>query len=210
MTELRFTLVGDGPTDAVLLHPLKWLLMEKTGRAIEGTWAELRLLPRPVSGLSERIAAAVELFPCDLLFVHRDSEREPREHRITEIREAMERQSRDPFDKLPYVCVVPIRMTEAWLLFDETAIRRAAGNPHGTVPLDLPPIARVEDLPDPKEKLHDALKLATEKPERRIRRFRMFQAVQRVAELIDDYGALRSLSAFQALEDKLVSVLDGM
>ena len=28
-------------------------------------------------GLSERIRAAVELYPCDLLFIHRDAEGEP-------------------------------------------------------------------------------------------------------------------------------------
>ena len=31
----------------------------------------------------------------------------------------------------PAICVIPVRMQEAWLLFDEIAIRHAAGNPHG-------------------------------------------------------------------------------
>ena len=32
--------------------------------------------------------------------------------------------------------IVPVRMTEAWLLLDESAIRRVAGRPHGDEPLD--------------------------------------------------------------------------
>ena len=30
-----------------------------------------------------------------------------------------------------WASVIPVRMREAWLLFDETAIRKAAGNPSG-------------------------------------------------------------------------------
>jgi hypothetical protein len=34
--------------------------------------------------------------------------------------------------------VVPVRMTKAWLTVDEAAIRKAARNPLGTAPLELP------------------------------------------------------------------------
>jgi hypothetical protein len=37
-----------------------------------------------------------------------------------------------------HIPVVPVRMTEAWLLADEFAIRSAPGNPNGTQSLDLP------------------------------------------------------------------------
>lgn len=208
MKPLRFTLVADGPTDAVLLHPLRWLL-EANGvnRPIESTWADLRSLPKPVARLEEKINTAMELYPCNLLFVHRDAEREPRAHRTTEIKVAIRRISADLFSHCPHVCVVPVRMTEAWLLFDEPAIRQAAGNPRGTTPLGLPDVSRVENLPDPKEILHEALRHATEKPPRRLRRFRVSQAVQRLGELIQDYSPLRSVGAFQALEQELTTAL---
>jgi len=208
MSALRFTLVSDGPSDAALLHPLRWLLYANgMDRPIEASWADLRAFPKPIGALDHKIRAALELYPCDLLFVHRDAEREPRPKRVEEIRSAVQRISADFFAGRPYVCVVPVRMTEAWLLFDETAIRQAAGNPRGTTPLCLPPLTRVEDLPDPKAVLNEALLRATDKPARRLRKFRTGQAVQRLAELIQDYGPLRNLTAFRTLEQELKAVL---
>ncbi|HXT41312.1 MAG TPA: hypothetical protein VN887_14985, partial [Candidatus Angelobacter sp.] len=177
---MRFTLVSDGPSDAALLHPLKWLLQANgVNQPIEPAWADLRSFPKPFPSLELKIRTAVELFPCELLFVHRDAEREPRENRVNEIRSAIQRISADFFAERPYACVVPVRMTEAWLLFDEAAIRHAAGNPNGTTPLNLPSVSRVEDLPDPKAVLNEALLQATDKPTRRLKKFRTGLAVQR-------------------------------
>ena len=71
----------------------------------------------------------------------------------------------------------------------------------------LPSLARVEDLPDPKAVLNEALLRATDKPARRLRKFRTGQAVQRLAELIQDYSPLRSATAFRTLEEELRTVL---
>ncbi len=105
-----------------------------------------------------------------------------------------------------FVPVVPVRMTEAWLLIDEGAIRRAASNPNGTQELELPAIARLEDLSDPKTALHDMLLKASEKRGRRLDQFRkrIPSAVHRVAELITDFRPLRQLDAFRAFEAALV------
>jgi hypothetical protein len=151
MSALRFTLVSEGSSDAALLHPLRWLLQANgVNRPIESNWADLRAFPKPISRLEHKIKAALELYPCDLLFVHRDADREPRATRVEEIRSAVQRISSDFFADRPYVCVVPVRMTEAWLLFDEKAIRQAAGNPRSATPLCLPLVSNVEDMPDPK------------------------------------------------------------
>jgi hypothetical protein len=176
-------------------------------RPIESTWADLRAFPKPINGLEHKIRAALELYPCDLLFVHRDADREPRATRVEEIRSAVQRISTDFFAGRPYVCVVPVRMTEAWLLFDEAAIRQAAGNPRSATPLGLPLPKKVEDLPDPKSVLNEALLRATDKPVRRLRKFRTGQAVQRLAELIQDYSPLRHAAAFQTLEQEIQAVL---
>ena len=208
MNTLRFTLVTDGTTDAALIYPLRWLLVEnRVQRPIEPAWADLRALPEPPTGLESRIAAAVSLYPCDLLFVHRDAEREPRERRLEEIRHAIQKVSADLFSGRPYVCVVPVRMTEAWLLFDERAIRGAAGNPNGSVPLALPPVSKVEGLPDPKETLHDLLIKATDKTARRLKNFAVGQAIHRLVELIEDFSPLRSAPAFSTLEAELREVI---
>jgi len=200
--------MADGPTDAVLLYLLRWLLIQNgVVRPIEPAWADLRQLPRPPTGLERKVEAALDLYPCDLLFIHRDAEKQPREDRISEIQQAVRRLSSDLFTSKPYACVVPIRMTEAWFLFDELSIRRAAGNPAGGGILSLPPLSKTEALPDPKQVLHDLLRAATELPFRRLKKFSTAQACYRLAELIDDFSPLRRLSAFASLETDVQSII---
>lgn len=196
--ELRFTLVADGTSDRALVPVLEWLLHTTLpGCAIQSEWADFRRLPQPPSGLAERIAMAVDLFPCDLLFVHRDAETATRRKRVAEIQEAR------AGIEVPAVCVVPVRMTEAWLLFDEAAIRRASGNPNGTIPLKLPPLKTIEQLADPKDALHGLLRQACELTGRRLKDFSVTSAAVRVASIIENFTLLRRLSAFRELEEEL-------
>src|SRR4051812_26771422 len=85
MSALRFTLVSDGSSDRALLPILRWLLIHRDIRApIVEQWADLRRLRRPPVGLTARIETALDLYPCDLLFIHRDAETAPREQRVAE------------------------------------------------------------------------------------------------------------------------------
>ncbi len=99
-------------------------------------------------------------------------------------------------------------MQEAWLLFDESAIRQASGNPRGTVPLNLPRSGRVETEPDPKMVLHEAIRIASGLSGRRLQALPVTRHTRRVAELVDDFTPLRNLSAFGALERELQRVLE--
>jgi hypothetical protein len=87
-------------------------------------------------------------------------------------------------------------MTEAWLLFDEAAIRKAAGKSDGRGRLNLPRKGRWEREPDPKEALFRALRTASELNGRRLGKFNVFDARLRVAALIDDYSPLCGLASF--------------
>ncbi len=91
-------------------------------------------------------------------------------------------------------------MTEAWLLVDEMAIRSAAGNPNGTVPLDLPSLRKLEQVPDPKKVLLGALTTASGLNVRRRSRLAVHERVHRISDYIADYSALMVLSAFQVLQ----------
>jgi len=201
LTPLRFTLLSDGSSDRVLLPLLEWLLGENSSRAFQPQWADLRLLAAPPRTLLERVQAAIQLYPCDLLFIHRDAEKAPREVRVREIRQRLGTLER------PAVCIVPVRMQEAWFLFDEQALRRAAGNPNGRATLTLPDPDQIERIPDPKDLIHGLLRQASELPARRLRRFDPAAALHRVAELIDDFSPLRALPAFQALESDVRALL---
>jgi hypothetical protein len=204
MNDLRFTLTTDGSSDIVLLHHLRWLLRQvlEEGVAIQSQWADLRSLRQAPRGLSERIAVAVDLYPCDLLFVHRDAEGAKPTARHEEITDAV----RCANVTIPVVSVVPVRMTEAWLLFDELAVRKAAGNPNGDAPLGIP-AKNVEDIGDPKALLRGILKTASGLTGRRLRSLRTAEAVHRVAEYVDDFSPLRGLTAFDALSKDIASTV---
>lgn len=181
---------------------LEWLLRANdVSCAIQGQWAELRWLRRKPMGLVERLHSAMDLFPCELLFVHRDAEAAPYDFRQGEIRRAMA----EAFgERRPaWVSVIPVRMREAWLLFDEVAIRRAAGNPSGRVTLRLPELSKCEDLPDPKSVLHETLRVASELSARRRSRLPLGPMTRRITEYIRDFTPLRRLPAFAALEREL-------
>src|SRR5262245_33599477 len=91
MSELRYTLAPDGPTERALIPIRSWLLTHQNVTcAIQPEVADPSRLPnRPTQGrlppLAWRIQQAIDLFPCDVLFVHRDAEGEPRENRLNEI-----------------------------------------------------------------------------------------------------------------------------
>ena len=202
MKEIRYTLITDGSSDRALMPILTWLLIELgVNIPIQSTWADFRRLHNPPKKLADRIQKAIALYPCDLLFVHRDAEKESRQKRVLEIHQAVNLIKEDVI--LPVVCVIPVKMTEAWLLIDEKAIREAAGNPKGRQPLDLPKTSNTEGLSDPKETLRGLLETARGHAPRR----QQTVSITRIAELIDDFQPLKQLPAFRELESELRDAL---
>ena len=194
---LRFALLADGSSDGALLPVITWMI-NQTSPDLE--------LPDP--GFRARVARkdighemreTIALFRPDILFVHRDAEAQDPASRRAEI----------PPADCTLVRIVPVRMTEAWLLFDEAAIRRAADRPMGKASLELPALQRVEELTDPKARLRETLLVAAEARGRQRKRFQKDLAVrvQRVAELIDDFSPLRRLKAFEQFEQDCVEAL---
>jgi hypothetical protein len=201
---IQYTLLSEGSSDQALLPILSFVLRERGAETVEPQWADIGRLREPPQTLPDRIRTAVDLYPCDLLFVHRDADRVGHDSRKEEITRGLDEAEID----VASVCVVPVRMTETWLLIDEYAIRAAAGQPRGRVVLNLPQLRRLEEEAYPKAALHQALRDASELRGRRLRDFPVKQRVRRVAELIGDYGALRGLSAFRALEQEVRTALD--
>jgi hypothetical protein len=104
MKELKYTLLTDGTSDKALIDILNWLLQEcGIDYAIQPEWADLSRLSVKPKSLSERIINSLELYPCDLLFVHRDAEKEDRQNRVDEIQEAIDRVN--PPITIPYAKV---------------------------------------------------------------------------------------------------------
>jgi len=205
---LRYTLLTDGSSDATLKFPINWLLEQYQVRSFVDQWADLAFHARRPRKLAERLRIVCDEYPCDVLFVHRDSERASLPARVKEIRKDLALAG----VRTQAVCVIAVRMTEAWLLHDPEAIRLAAGNPAGRVPLKLPALANIESEANPKRLLRQALLDASEaQGRRRKQRDRDFGPKRfRVAELIADWDPLRRLAAFRFLEDELKRALGAL
>ncbi|MDR0964974.1 MAG: DUF4276 family protein [Myxococcales bacterium] len=202
---LRYTVLSDGSSDRALLYPIRWALMEMAVPVESAQWADLRILPSPppVSDLAACAKRALELYPAELLLIHRDAEVASLEERVEEIRKKVS----DVIEH--YVAIVPVRMTEAWLLHDESAIRCASDNPNGKVGLSLPKPKRVEQESDPKETLKTALCVASEYQGRRLKKLRQEFGIRRArtAELIQDFSPLCGVPSFKAFLSALEAAL---
>ena len=207
MNELRYTLVSDGSSDRSLIPILTWLLRNNgITAAIQPTWADLSRLPQLKANLGLKVKYGIEFYSADLLFIHRDAERELPQERVNEIQYAVE--SLD-YPVPPYVCVIPVRMTEAWLLVSSSAIRHASGNPNGQKPLEIPPLHNLESLSNPKNILFEALKEASELSGRRLKKYPVNRHALRVSNYFEnnDFLRLRTSPSFETLETDLQMII---
>jgi hypothetical protein len=202
MPEIRYTLLAEGSSDRALLPIITWTLRcHLKDVAIQSSSADLSRLPLPPKGLVNRIKSSLDLYPCDVLFVHRDTDNQGMDQRIHEIETAIAELALGSAP--PVIGVIPIRMMEAWLMFDEAIIRRVAGNPSGREPLSLPLLKQVESIADPKDRLNTALRVASGLQGRRLKKFRPSEELHRITDLTDDFSPLRQLSAFQRFEGEI-------
>ncbi|OGU00437.1 MAG: hypothetical protein A2079_04880 [Geobacteraceae bacterium GWC2_48_7] len=204
MSTIHYTLLCDGSSDRMLLPILDWLLYQHSPEhAVESAWADLGRLPRPPKSLPDKIKATLDIYsPCDILFIHRDAEKEAYAARLNEITTVIEQ-----LETPPVICVIPVRMQEAWLLFDEAAIRRAAGNPNGRNPLIITSMKSIETLPDPKELLFTLIRESSGLRGARLKKLNLHQRAFIVSQAIADFSPLRSLNAFCALEEQVKRTL---
>lgn len=204
MDVLTCTLMADGASDRVLIPILQWLLDRHCPSAYALNFAER--LSSHSNSLGDRITAALADYPCNLLFVHRDAEADAPASRQQEIEAAWASQRQLCGEQL--VTIVPVRMTEAWLLVDEAAIRAASGNPNGSVALNLPKLSKLEQLIDPKAVLFDALRTAADLPPGRLKSFSPDARRHRVSDLMKSsdppsFTALSALPSFAGLETQV-------
>jgi len=196
-------LLSDGSSDKALIPIIYWVLRSILGQIpINGNWADLARLPIPPRSLSERIKTAIEFYPCDVLFIHRDAENQTIEARRREIQRSFNEVNLENLTALiGHICIIPIRMTEAWLLFDEAAIRKAAGNPNGQMNLHMPRISELEDIPDPKTILFSLLCDANGLRGRQKKRFKPESNYHLISREIKNFTPLLSLNAFEQFRD---------
>lgn len=164
---LKITLLGDGSSDRCLLAHILWTIGShiRAETVVEPTFMSI---PQTSDGrdLKSRVVATLQEAPCNILFIHRDAERESHHVRLSEIKKALNNTEDIS------VPIIPVRMTEAWLLFDSSAIRHAADNPNGKIQLNIPRLQDIERVADPKKELEGLLCVASEKSGRRLAQFK--------------------------------------
>lgn len=199
MRHITFSFLCEGSSDQSLVQHLQTLLVRYGAGAAVGT-------PDSRQGtVAEKLRRCLQENPdLDLVFVHRDADGRSADARIAEVREGAERVD----FPLPCIPVVPICMTEAWLLTDEGAIREIVGRPHGKTDLGLPPLRRIEKAADPKKILRTALARASEKTGRRLEaEKKQFNVRRRVLlQRLDIDGNVQRLSAWRTLESEIAAL----
>lgn len=201
---LRYILISDGTSDRALLPILNDLLFRCHNLSdIQAERADLACLPSKSLSLAKRILKSIEWYEPDLVFIHRDAERETLKTREMEIAQAIIEVNNSLHGQKQYVKVIPVRMTEAWLIFDEAAIKRAAGNPHLKTKLTLPRLKTVENEPDPKALLERLLKASSGLRGRRLKSFNTRTCIQQIPLFISDFSPLEQLSAYQFLKKQI-------
>lgn len=205
--EINYVFLTDGSSDQALKPIIDWTLRTHfPHHSINGEWFDFRTLPIVPKGIKNRIIKALQSTNTNLLIIHRDAERNPWQSRKEEIERVLNSLKKNGIKIPQNLAVIPIRMLEAWLLIDEKAIRKASDNPNGKVQLNMPPVKKLESLPDPKSLLYDLLTTASEKTPRRLKNFRVNHRVHLVAEYLENFEALRKLSAFEKFETEVQSL----
>lgn len=197
--------VAEGSSDAPLAAIVESLFLER-GFIVRLSAPDFSRLERTAKDVRSRVSAGLALLEsgADVVVVHRDADNVGADARLSEIEKAMLEVDRE-FALVP---VIPIRMTEAWLLLDEQAIRHVAGNPNGRVKLDLPTLQEVERIADPKTQLRDCLLAASDAAGRRRKMLanRFPQHRRQLLERLDSNGPVSSLKAWQRLVDAIEQV----
>jgi hypothetical protein len=204
---VRFLLVGEGSSDRALVAPLEKLCLQLGASEAKGVAPDMgRRHLKPGHRVVDKLHSALSLEPnADLVFIHRDADDADPSPRHQEIEQAVAELASMP----PWVGVVPVQMSEAWAMLDEQAIRRAADNPSGRVPLDIPKPKHVERIADPKSYLDDLLIKASGESGRRLDRFKRKLSARRflLLDQLDLDGPIRYVPAWNRLCDDLRPVL---
>lgn len=195
----RALFLADGPSDMPLSDHLEQL-SRRTGLLLEVVPLDPHRVPAAGRTIEGRVKAALaQDSDFDCVLVHRDAEKQDPERRFEEVRDGVNAAGFSG----PAVGIVPVKMTEAWLLLDEQAIRRVAGHPSGTADLGLPKPRHVEGVAHPKAMLQDALITASGASGRRLRVLKKrFGAHRRqLLEALDLDGPIEHLAAWQRLKN---------
>ena len=190
MTTLVTVLYAEGPTDQrflpLLIQRTAVQILSQRGHTIVDV-LEPMLVEPPEKGERDHsiLAVARRVHGYHLLFVHADADAPTATAALRQriapavaLVQAAQQQGETVCTDL--VSIVPVQMTEAWMLVDRAALRAVMGAPSDHHDLDMPVRPQqVEQIADPKQQLSRIFAEALASRTRRIRRR------HRIAELYE-------------------------
>jgi len=207
---IRFLFTGEGSFDDHLITHLRRCCVLAGADEAEGVTIPFsRLGDRIDHTVAEKLNFALVHEPnVNLVFVHRDADSVDPEPRYDEIREAIQKVTNTP----AYVAVVPVQETEAWLLLDESEIRRVAEDPNGTVALDIPSARQAERISSPKEHLNAVILKASEQTGRRYRKIKqkVHQKCLLILDALDPEGPVCEVPSWKRMFSDLEAAVEEM
>ena len=214
---IRFLLVCEGSSDDALVHHIQRLLIESGATEADGVPFHSRTrLTDSGTPLANKVREGLKLSDSpNLLFIHRDADHHCDTHaagaekRYEEIVTAVQSASHGG----RYVGIVPVRMTEAWLLVDECAIRQVAGSPHGRQDLGLPSVSKIETITKPKKLLEEVLfRAGSPKGQRNKKKFRekFGEHRRQLIESLPVGGPLKHLDSWVRFRDDTKAALQAL
>lgn len=201
MMYVQFVLLREGSSDNGLRAHLETLLVREGADEAVG---EVRGYTGTV--LAKLNAFLDEEFPVHVIFVHRDADRDDFRDREREVFDAASSIAGCP----PVIPVVPVTMTEAWLLTSESAIREVSGNPDGAMRIAMPPLSGVESVADPKALLKTLIAEASGLAGRQLATINnnFHSNRETLLDRLDVEGPISRLAAWQRLVDDLRAFVD--
>lgn len=196
--------VSEGTSDLPLAQLIEALFLDR-GIDLLLSRPDFALLGRVPRDVRSKLEAGLRLTRAvDVVVVHRDADNAGSDARRREIADAAALVAADS-NCLP---VVPVRMTEAWLLLDEILIRQVAGNPRGRNDLQLPRLHEVESRADPKEILQQCILRAADVTGRKREnlRKRFPQHRRQLLERLDRFGPVTTLASWKQMSADIDAV----
>lgn len=200
MTTLVTALYAEGPTDQrflpLIIQRTAVQILSQRGHTIVDV-LEPMLVEPPAKGERDHaiLAVARRVHGYHLLFVHADADaptataalRQRIAPGIALVQAAQQRGETVCPDLVP---IVPVQMTEAWMLADRAALLAVMGSPadHHDLAMPVRP-QQVEQIADPKQQLSSIFAEALASRTRRVRRR------HRIAELYEPLGRTVDLTA---------------
>lgn len=213
MTYLASALYAEGPTDYAFLRPLlrracEDLCIHQARGPVEiGDVLELDTRPedRNKSRAECIVGAAIDSRAgWHVLFIHADADGDGVRARAERITPAVRQLEAELGTHHSWVAVVPVQMTDAWLLADFQRLREVLGTTLDASQLGIPTRGpSIERIADPKQALESAWRIVHGRRRRAHRLSSIYQPLGEQIQLVE----LRKLEAYVEFERELAAAL---